>query len=122
MKQLFLVDESLSPGLATKLRELEYYAKSIREINLKGADDIRIIEWSIANNAVVITGDLDFGELWYWHYKGKVGIIVLRIKSYNIESQYEVMKFLHENNLLKDKKIINALVISTSSRYRIRGK
>lgn len=120
MKQLFLIDESLSPILAIKLRELGYNAKPVREINLKGADDIKIVEWAIKNNAVIIAGDLDFGELWYWHYNGKVGIILLRTKSYKLESQYKIIKFLHDNKVLKDEKIKNSLIISASNRYRIR--
>ena len=120
MKQLFLIDESLSPNLAITLRQLGYSAKSVREIKLKGADDIKIVEWAIKNDAVIIAGDLDFGELWYWHYRGKLGVIMLRIKSYKIESQYEVIKFLHDSNVLINDKIGNSLVIAASSRYRIR--
>ena len=120
MKQLFLIDESLSPNLAIMLRQLGYSAKSVIEIKLKGADDIKIAEWAIKNDAVIIAGDLDFGELWYWHYRGKLGVIMLRIKSYKIESQYEVIKFLHDSNVLINDKIGNSLVIATPSRYRIR--
>ena len=63
MKQLFLIDESLSYKLAIKLRELGYNSKSVREIGLNGKEDIEIVRWSIENGAVIITGDLDFGEL-----------------------------------------------------------
>lgn len=122
MDILFLVEESLSPHLAIRLRQLGYSAVSIRDIKLKGADDFNIIEWAIKNNAVIVTGDIDFGELWYWYYQGRVGIIVLRVKSYRLESQYKVIKFLHDNNILTDKKIRNSLIISTSNRYRIRVK
>ena len=120
MKYFFLIDESLSPELAIKLKQLGYSVNHARESELKGADDIKIVEWAIKNKAIIITGDLDFGELWYWRYRGKLGMIVLRMKSYKIESQYEVMKFLHNNNVLTSEKILNALVISMSSRYRIR--
>ena len=89
MKQLFLVDESLSPNLVIRLKELGYIAKSVRDIKLKGADDIDIVKWAIKNNAVIITTDLDFGELWYWNHYSKVGVIILRVKDYNLESQYK---------------------------------
>ena len=83
---------------------------------------VKIIEWAIKNKAVIIAGDLDFGELWYWHFYGKVGIIVLRIKSYKVEKQYEVIRFLHDNKVFTNKKIKNSLVISTYNKYRIRTK
>ena len=71
-------------------------------------------------NSDIITADLDFGELWYWHYQGKVGIIVLRLKSNSLNAQYGVIDFLHNNNVLSKKNIEKALVISTATKYRIR--
>ena len=119
MEQLFLLDESLSPLLVDKIKKLGYNIKAVRDTALKGAEDIKIVKWAIKNKAVIITGDLDFGELWYWNYYGEVGVIVLRIKSYDLESQYKVIKFLHDNNVLR-KDIRNSLIVSTSNRYRIR--
>ena len=60
----FLIDASLSPKLAEKLRDFGYNAKAVRETKLKGAEDIRIVDYAIKNNAVIVAGDLDFGELW----------------------------------------------------------
>jgi len=117
---LFLIDESLSPKLELRLKELGYKVKIVRDF-LKGFSDENIVKWAIKNGAVIITGDLDFGELWYWHYEGKLGVIVLRIKDYNLENQLKVINFLHENNLLTDERIKNSLIISTPSRYRIKS-
>lgn len=121
METVFLIDESLSPKLVMKLKELGYNAKSVREIGLKGEDDTKIVEWAIENEAVIITGDLDFGELWYWHYKGELGIIILRMKSYKFEAQCKVVNFLHQNNIFRSKTIKQSLIISSLTRYRIRG-
>ena len=120
MKTLFLVDESLLPSLAIKLRGFGYNAKSVREAGLKGEEDIKIIEWAIKNQAVIITADLDFGELWYWHYKGKLGIIILRMKSYKFEMQSRIIDFLHQNNLFELKTLNKSLIVSSLTRYRIR--
>ena len=120
MKQLFLVDEDLSPLLAIRLNELGYNATSVREIKLKGADDVNIVEWAIKNNAVIITGDKDYGELWYWYYSGSVGVIILKLKSYKIDNQYLAIEFLHEKKVFDNKKVNISLVISTLNRYRIR--
>lgn len=116
----FLIDESLSPNLATFLKELGYDALSAREAGLKGLPDNKIIEWAQKNNSIVITGDLDFGELWYWHYNGAVGIIVLRLKSYNLEAQQRILEFLYTSKVLDEESVKNALIISTDKKYRIR--
>ena len=55
----FLIDESLSPQLATFVKRLGYDALSAREAGLKGCSDIQIIEWAQKNNNAIITGDLD---------------------------------------------------------------
>lgn len=116
----FLIDESLSPSLAAYLKQLGYDAVSVREAQLKGCPDSQIIEWSQKNNNAIITGDLDFGELWYWHYRGRVSIIVLRLKSFKVEAQQNAVEFLHNNKALSEEKIKNALIISTDKKYRIR--
>ena len=120
MTQLFLIDEDLSPYLAIRLIRLGYSTRTVKDIKLSGAEDIEIVEWAIRNNAVIITGDLDFGELWYWHYHGKVGIVVLRMKSYALKFQYEIIDFLHNNKLFLNKKINSSLIITTTKKYRIR--
>ncbi len=116
----FLIDESLSPKLATHLKGLGYDALSAREAGLKGCSDVQIIEWAQKNNSIIVTGDLDFGELWYWHYNGTVGIIILRLKSYKAEAQEKIIEFLHANKVLTEEKVKNSLIISTGRKYRIR--
>lgn len=49
----FLIDESLSPQLATLLKRLGYDALSAREAGLKGCFDIKIIEWAQKNNSTI---------------------------------------------------------------------
>ena len=121
MSPLFLIDESLSPFLSLLLKRLGYSAKSVREINMKGSEDDKIVEWALNNNAVIITGDLDFGELWYWRFRGKVGIIVLRLKIYDQKSQFEILKLLHGGNILMQDRIKNSLVIANNKKFRIRS-
>ena len=116
----FLIDESLSPQLATFVKMLGYDSLSVREAGLKGCSDIQIIEWAQKNNNTIITGDLDFGELWYWHYRGRVSVIVLRLKSFKVEAQQNAVEFLHNNKAFAEEKIKNALIIGTDKKYRIR--
>jgi len=114
------IDENLSPLLVLKLKQLGYSVEHVRERGLKNADDLAIVEHALKSKAIIITADLDFGELWYWHYRGKLGIIVLRLKSFALDSQYEVLKFLHNSKVLGQEEIKNSLIMSTSTRYRLR--
>jgi predicted nuclease of predicted toxin-antitoxin system len=58
----FLIDENLSPLIASYLRQLGYRAKTVPELNLKGKTDQEIIEFS-KKNGCIITGDQELGKL-----------------------------------------------------------
>lgn len=59
----FLVDEGLSRRVALRLRELGHEATHILDRNLGGALDATIHELARHEGRVVLTADLDFGEL-----------------------------------------------------------
>lgn len=86
-KNQFLIDENLSPKLTDVLRQLGHIAKHCRELQLIGKTDLEITEWAVKKNVIIITGDREFGELWYWYYSGKLGIIVLCLSSQSLEGQ-----------------------------------
>ena len=117
----FVIDESLSPLLVQKLRYLGYEAVAVREIGLRGAMDIDIVKWAQQRNAVIITADLDFGELWYWNYSGQLGVIILRLlSSQRLSAQKAAIEYLHQKEVLRYSDINKSLIITTGHRYRIR--
>jgi len=116
----FVLDENLSPKLADTLCQLGYLTKPCREVQLLGKNDFIIVEWAIKNNAIIITCDREFGELWYWYYSGKLGIIVLCLSSQSLEGQKKVIEYLHRERVLLRSDLVHCLIISTESRYRIR--
>jgi predicted nuclease of predicted toxin-antitoxin system len=119
-KPLFLIDECLSPLLINKFINLGYEAKSVGDVGLRGKDDIQIISWAKEKKAIIVTQDLDFGELWYWYYSGEIGIIILRLSSQKLSEQERIIEYLHGQKVLKDFDITHSLIISTKSRHRIR--
>lgn len=120
MPKTLLIDENLSPSLVLKLKHLEYQAQAVRDIGLRGAEDTAIVQWAKDNDATIITGDRDFGELWYWYYEGNIGIIILRLTSQSLKAQEKVIDYLHRMNLLKHPHLTKALIISSEHHHRIR--
>ena len=116
----FLIDENLSPLLVKYLQSLKYDALSVRDIGLKGKPDTELINWIQKQKVVLITGDLDFGEFFYWQSLGKFGIIILRSKSQKYEVYRQVLEYLHQEGVLKDKRLKNSLVVATKGKYRWR--
>ena len=120
MSTLFLLDENLSPHLIFKLQELGYKAICVRDVGLVGAEDKMIVEWAQKNHAVILTGDKDFGELWYWYYGGNLGVIVLRLAFPSLEYQGKIMEYLHRKKILKHPDLSKVLIISSDHHHRIR--
>lgn len=116
----FLIDENLSPLLSGYLRALKYNSQSIREVGLRGKSDEEIIKWMQKNKRVIITADLDFGEFFYSKTMGKIGVIILRSKSQSFKSFKEIIDYLHQEKVLKSKKLEDSLVVSVKGKYRIR--
>ena len=72
-----LIDENIPVEIAEKLRLLGHDVKSIREC-CRGVEDEKVIEIAIKEKRVIITYDLDFGEL----YRNLgAGAVVLRLRT-----------------------------------------
>ena len=59
----FLVDNALSPVLATLLSQAGHDALHVRTIELQRADDIVIFDQAAADDRIVVSADTDFGTL-----------------------------------------------------------
>ena len=113
----FLVDENLSPILATFLQSLGYSAAAVRDVGLKGQADAEIISWCKTNNCVIITRDLGFGLI-YSQSKNPPGIILLRSKIDTVEIFEKILSQLHEEGTLK-KNLIKSLVVASNTKHRV---
>ena len=116
----FLIDENLSPKAALYLRDLGYDAVAAREVGLKGVSDFSIIKWIQKTRRVIITGDLDFGEFFYWQALGRLGVIVLRAKSQSSDAFEEIIHLLHNRKVLRDERLVHSLVVATKNKFRWR--
>ncbi len=81
-----LIDENISPEITAHLRSLNYDVKSISEC-CKGFDDEKIVELAVKGKRVIITYDLDFGEL-YRNFGASSIILRLRTKKPSIVVKY----------------------------------
>ena len=59
----FLIDNALSPVLASLLKETGYDAVHVRTVGLQHANDDLIFDHAAANDRIVVSADTDFGTL-----------------------------------------------------------
>jgi predicted nuclease of predicted toxin-antitoxin system len=57
----FLIDNALSPVLASLLKESWYDAVHVRTVGLQHANDDLIFDHAAANDRIVVSADTDFG-------------------------------------------------------------
>jgi len=112
-----LIDENISPDITFRLRALKYDVKSIREC-CKGCEDEKIAEIALKEERIIITYDLDFGEL-YRNFGASSLILRLRSKNPSIVLKY-LLNFL---STLKEQDIDmkNKLAIVTEGKVRLIG-
>ena len=96
----FLIDEDISPKIATLLQQLGHSAIHIREIQLS-LDDLEVLEIAVSRSSIVITEDKDFGELVFKEGKAHTGVIFLRLEDQTLINTKRVIKWLLSN--YKDK-------------------
>lgn len=114
-----LLDANLSPRTRHHLSEkFNFNIIDLITENKSGLSDEDVIKLAKKEKRIIITFDLDFGEIYYFSEKGKVGIIVLRIGNQTVES---VNKFL-DKFFQKEAKNIDldkSLIIINENKIRI---
>ncbi len=78
----FLVDMGLSTRVADWLREQGHDAVHAREIGLYRAMDQQIVDRAARDGRVVVTADLDFGELMALSGSSAVSVVLFRVSSF----------------------------------------
>jgi predicted nuclease of predicted toxin-antitoxin system len=112
-----LIDENISPEITNNLRLLGYDIKSVREC-CKGCHDEKIVEIAKEEERIIITFDLDFGEL--YRNLGTSSIVLrLRTKNSSLVLKY-LLDFLRT---ISEQKIDmrNKLAILKEGKIRLIG-
>ena len=115
----FLVDADMPKSSKEVIQEFGHEVIDVRDIGLRSAPDQRIIEYAFSNGCIIVTKDLDFGDIIRYPLKKHHGVIILRLP-YTFtanETNGILRQFLKS---VDEEKIINAITIVELGRYRIR--
>lgn len=118
-KMRLLLDANISPETAIFLRSFGFDVKSLIEDGLGGIEDAAVAKIAQREKRLLITFDLDFGEMYYFALRKKFSVIVLRFEDQRVEAVNAVLKrFLETQHsvLISQKK---KLVILTETEVRI---
>lgn len=118
----FLLDANLSPETAAFLcQQFSFNAQSLLERKQAHLTDSEIVNLAVAENLIIITLDLDFGELYHQKEAGKFGVIILRLRDQRVErvnAMLEQFLAIQQGDKLFTNNP-NALVVITETAIRI---
>jgi predicted nuclease of predicted toxin-antitoxin system len=77
----FLADESCSGSVVRALRDADHDVLAIAE-TAPGSTDEYVLERALNENRILLTEDLDFGNLVYAHGRRSAGVMLLRFDSH----------------------------------------
>ena len=117
----FLLDADLSPKLARFLTAtFGFDVESLLALDLGHLPDTEVVTLAKHQGRVIATLDEDFGEIYYRHERGAIGIIYLRVQD---QANVAVTRVL-ERLFREEAPSINldrSLVVVTEHRVRVVG-
>ena len=118
----FLLNANLSHETAQFLNSLGCDAKTAAQFGLGGAEDAEIAEKAIKEERILVTFDLDFGEIFYFSEENNFWVIVLRLRDQTVESVNKIFQWLLSGKILDDPELQNTLMIVEEGRIKVRRK
>lgn len=76
----FLVDMNLSPAIASGFRSMGHDAVHVRDVGLGAASDQAVFGHAAREHRIVVTADLDFGDIVAASGAANVSVLLLRLR------------------------------------------
>jgi predicted nuclease of predicted toxin-antitoxin system len=114
----FLADAGLSPATVDFLIRLGHEAVHVRTLGMQRAPDVNIVERARGDSSVVLTFDLDFGDILALGVLDKPSVIIFRLADERPASVNQRLETILEDRAADLKS--GALILVEDTRYRVR--
>jgi len=114
----FLADAGISPKTVELLKQLGHEATHVRTLGLQRAPDTQVIQRARSDGSIVLTFDLDFGDLLALGVLDKPSAIIFRLADERVDSvNRRLTTVLTER---RGELESGALILVEDTRYRVR--
>ena len=114
----FLADAGISPKTVDFLKQLGHDATHVRTLGLRRAPDARIVDWARTDGSIVLSFDLDFGDILALGVMDKPSAIIFRLADELADSvNARLSTVLTERSADLES---GALILVEDTRYRVR--
>lgn len=114
----FLADAGISPRTVEFLRQLGHDAIHVRTLGLERGADSEIVERARADSSVVLTFDLDFGEVLALGVVDTPSVIIFRLADERADAVNQRLSLVLAERLAELQS--GALILVEDARYRVR--
>jgi predicted nuclease of predicted toxin-antitoxin system len=114
----FLADAGVSPKTVDFLKQLGHDAVHVRTVGLARAADAELIERARTDSSVVVTFDLDFGDILALGVLDKPSVIIFRLTDERADSVNRHLATVLSERLSELES--GALILVEDARYRVR--
>ena len=114
----FRADAGVSPKTVEFLRQLGHEAVHVRTLGIQCATDREIVDRARADFSIVLTFDLDFGEVLAAGVLDKPSVIIFRLADERSESVNQRLSTVLAERVAELES--GALILVEDTRYRIR--
>lgn len=84
----FLLNMNIPPSFGHRLVEVGHACRHVAEIGMSQASDNEIVKQARANQEIIITHDLDYGQLLAFSGKANPSVIIFRFRDTSSENMF----------------------------------
>jgi predicted nuclease of predicted toxin-antitoxin system len=114
----FLADAGVSPKTVDFLKQLGHDAVHVRTVGLARAADAELVDRARTDSSIVVTFDLDFGDILALGVLDKPSVIILRLTDERADSVNRHLAIVLAERVTELES--GALILVEDARYRVR--